>query len=93
MNSYELLYILDNGIADEAKESVIEKLSAVVTDMGGKIDTLDKWGAKKLAYPMEYKTEGYYVLVNFVANSDVPAELERVMKITDSVIRFMIVKK
>ena len=93
MNSYELLYILNNELADEAKEQVIEKLNAVVTANGGTIDNVDKWGTRRLAYPINYKNEGYYVLVNFTAPATLPDELERVMRITDSVIRFMTVKK
>ena len=93
MNSYELLYIIDNELSDEAKEAVIARISAVVTDNGGTIDELDKWGTRKLAYPINYKSEGYYVLVNFSAAPDLPTELERVMRITDSVVRFMVVKK
>ena len=93
MNSYELLYILNNELADEAKEAVIEKLNAVVTANGGTVDNVDKWGTKRLAYPINYKNEGYYVLVNFTAAATLPDELERVMRITDAVVRFMIVKK
>ena len=93
MNSYELLYILNNELADEAKEQVIEKLNAVVTGNGGTVDNVDKWGTRRLAYPINYKNEGFYVLVNFTAPATLPDELERVMRITDSVIRFMIVKK
>lgn len=93
MNSYELLYIIDNELSDEAKEAVIARISAVVTDNGGTIDELDRWGTRRLAYPINYKSEGYYVLVNFSAQPDLPAELERVMRITDSVVRFMVVKK
>ena len=93
MNSYELLYIIDNELSDEAKEAVIARISAVVTDNGGTIDEVDKWGTRRLAYPINYKSEGYYVLVNFTAQPDLPAELERVMRITDSVVRFMVVKK
>ena len=93
MNSYELLYILNNELSDEAKAATVEKLNAVVTDNGGTIDGVDKWGTRKLAYPINYKTEGYYVLVNFSAPATLPDELERVMRITDAVIRFMIVKK
>lgn len=93
MNSYELLYIIDNEISDEAKEAVIAKISAVISDNGGTIDNVDKWGTRKLAYPINYKSEGYYVLINFTAEATLPAELERVMRITDSVIRFLVVKK
>ena len=93
MNSYELLYILNNELADEAKEAVIEKLNAVVTANGGTVDNVDKWGTRRLAYPINYKNEGYYVLTNFTAPATLPDELERVMRITDAVVRFMIVKK
>ena len=93
MNSYELLYILNNELADEAKEQVIEKLNAVVTANGGTVDNVDKWGTRRLAYPINYKNEGFYVLVNFTAPATLPDELERVMRITDSVIRFLVVKK
>ena len=93
MNSYELLYIIDNEISDEAKEAVVAKISAVITDNGGTIDGVDKWGTRKLAYPINYKTEGYYVLVNFTAQATLPSELERVVRITDSVVRFLVVKK
>ncbi|MBQ2711078.1 MAG: 30S ribosomal protein S6 [Clostridia bacterium] len=93
MNSYELLYIIDNDLSEEAKEAVIAKISAVVTDNGGTIDGLDKWGTRKLAYAINYKTEGYYVLVNFTAPATLPVELERVMRITDGVIRFMNIAK
>ena len=93
MNSYELLYIINNELSDEAKAAIVEKLNAVVTDNGGAVDSVDKWGTRKLAYPINYKTEGYYVLVNFSAPATLPDELERVMCITDAVIRFMIVKK
>ena len=93
MNSYELLYILNNELADEAKEATIEKLNAVVTGNGGTVDSVDKWGTRRLAYPINYKNEGYYVLVNFTAPATLPDELERVMRINDAVVRFMIVKR
>ncbi len=93
MNSYELLYIINNDLSDEAKEAVIAKISAVVTDNGGTIDGLDKWGTRKLAYAINYKTEGYYVLVNFTAPATLIVELERILRITDSVIRFMNIAK
>ena len=93
MNNYELLYIIDNDLAEEAKEALIAKLNGVVTDNGGSVEKVDKWGTKKLAYPINYKTEGYYVLVNFTAPAALPSELERVMRITDGVVRFMVIAK
>lgn len=93
MNNYELLYIIDNAVEEEARDVVIEKLNTVITDMGGSIDSIDKWGTKKFAYPINFKNEGYYVLLNFQAPANLPLELERVMKIHDAVVRFMIIKK
>jgi small subunit ribosomal protein S6 len=93
MNNYELLYIIDNDLAEEAKEALIAKLNGVVTDNGGSVETVDKWGTKKLAYPINFKNEGYYVLVNFTAPAALPSELERVMRITDGVVRFMVIAK
>ena len=93
MNSYELLYIIDNDLSDEGKEAIVNKINAVVTDNGGTVDGIDKWGTRKLSYAINYKTEGYYVLVNFSAPATLPDEVERVLRITDGVIRFMVVKK
>ncbi|MEG1710718.1 MAG: 30S ribosomal protein S6 [Clostridia bacterium] len=93
MNNYEVLYIIDNTLEDAAKEALIAKFSEIVTNDGGTVETIDKWGCKKLAYTIDYKTEGYYVLMNFTCNANIPAEIERVMKITDSIIRYMVIRK
>jgi len=93
MNSYEMLYILDNDLSDEMKEKLVNKFNDIIVNANGTIDTVDKWGTKKLAYDINYKSEGYYVLINFKAQSDLPNELERVMRITDGVVRFIILKK
>ena len=93
MNSYEMLYILDNDLSDEMKEKLINKFNDIIVNANGTIDTVDKWGTKKLAYDINYKSEGYYVLINFKAQSDLPNELERVLRITDGVVRFIVLKK
>ena len=93
MNNYELLYIIDNDLSDEAKEAVVAKIAGVITDNGGTVDSVDKWGTRRLAYPINYKSEGYYVLVNFSAAATLPSELERVLNITDSIVRFTVLKK
>ena len=90
MKNYEVLYIIKADVADDAKESVIEKFSTLVTSLNGTVDTVDKWGIKKYAYPINYTTEGYYVLMAFTAEESVPAEMNRQMRITDEVVRFMI---
>ena len=93
MNSYEMLYILDNDLSDEMKEKLVNKFNEIIVNANGTIDTVDKWGTKKLADDINYKSEGYYVLINFKAQSDLPNELERVMRITDGVVRFIVLKK
>ena len=93
MNNYEVLYIIDNAAEDSVKETLVQKFSDIVTAGGGTVDTVDKWGTRKLAYPINYKTEGYYVLMNFTCNPEVPAEIKRVMNITDTILRHMILKK
>jgi len=87
MNRYEMLYILDSSMTDEAREAVISKFEGVVTSNGGKVESTDKWGVKKLAYPINYKTEGFYVLMTFEAQSSTIAEVERIAGITDEVMR------
>ena len=90
MKSYEVLYIIKANAADEAKEAIVEKFSTLVTSLNGTVDTVDKWGMKKFAYPINYMNEGYYVLMAFTAEETVPAEISRQMRITDDVIRHMI---
>ena len=72
---------------------MVAKFSDMVTSAGGEVENVDKWGMKKFAYPINFKNEGYYVLMNFTADSEFPKELERVMRITDGVVRSMVVKK
>ena len=93
MNSYELLYIIDNDLSDEGKEAIVNKINAVVTDNGGTVDGIDKWGTRKLAYAINYKTEGYYVLTTFAAASELPRELERNLNNDEGILRFLVVRQ
>ena len=93
MNKYECLYVIVPELNEEETKSVIEKFNGVITANGGMIENVDEWGKRRLAYTIDYKTEGYYVLVNFSAPATLPDEVERVLRITDGVIRFMVVKK
>ena len=93
MNKYEVVYILNAKLDGDAVEALIEKFKGVVTENGGTVEGVDKWGVKKLAYAIDYKTEGNYVLMNFEAEASVPAELERQMRIADDVMRFIVVRK
>ncbi len=92
MNKYQLLFIIDNSIDDEAKDAVIEKFSSLIQELGGTVGMLDKWGTRKYAYPINFKNEGYYVLMQFEADPTVPAEIDRQMRINDNVVRQLITK-
>ena len=93
MNRYELTYIIDTVLEESARKELIEKVSALITNNGGEIEKVDEtWGKRKLAYAIDYKTEGWYVLVTFKAPADLPRELERNLEIYDSVLRYLIVK-
>lgn len=93
MTKYEMLYILDASLTDEAKESVIKKFEDLVTGNGGIVEKTDRWGVKKLQYPINYKTEGYYVLMTFEAERTLVVEIKRVAGITDGIIRRLITKR
>ena len=92
MNKYQLLFIIDNSIDDEAKDAVIEKFSSLIQELGGTVGMLDKWGTRKYAYPINFKNEGYYVLMQLEADPTVPAEIDRQMRINDNVVRQLITK-
>ncbi len=93
MKTYEMLYVLDAALADEAKESFVTRFESIVADNGGKVISTDKWGVKKLAYPINYKTNGYYVLMTFEAEAPVVKELDRIAGLSAEVLRRMITKK
>ena len=93
MNKYEAMYIVTPEMEDEAIKGVIEKFSGSITANGGEIEKTDEWGRKKLAYPIDYKTEGYYVLVNFAAAPELPRELERNFRNDESILRYMVVRQ
>ena len=94
MTKYECLFVLSTKPLDDAAlEATTEKFKDLITKNGGVIENVDVWGKRRLAYAINYETEGYYVLVNFEADSKVPAELDRVFNITTGVLRSMIIKK
>lgn len=93
MNKYEAMYIVTPEMEDKAIKGVIEKFSGIITANGGEIEKTDEWGRKKLAYPIDYKTEGYYVLVNFAAAPELPRELERNFRNDESILRYMVVRQ
>ena len=77
-NQYETIFVLSTKTLDDAAiEAAVEKFKNVITENGGNVESVDLWGKRKLAYPINYETEGYYVLVNFESEPTLPAELER----------------
>ena len=93
MAKYEMLYLLNNDATDEAKNAEIEKYENVVKSMNGAVVSTDKWGTEKLAYPIKFKNEAYYVLMTFEADGQVVNELDRVAGIDSEVLRRMITKQ
>ena len=92
INKYETIFVVDAALEEETIASVVEKFKALISK-AGEIESVDEWGKRRLAYPINYKTEGYYVLVNFSAKPDFPLELERIYNITDGILRSIIIKK
>lgn len=93
MKTYEMLYILDSSAADKAKDAIQKKFEDVVTSCGGKIVSVDKLGVKKLAYPINYKTDGNFVVFTFEADGSSVKELDRVAGLTAEVLRRLITVK
>ena len=92
MNKYEVVYIIDPAVEDEARKALIARFNDLIAGNGGTVDKVEEWGKKRLAYAIDYKTEGYYVLVNFQAEAELPKELERNLQISDSVIRYQVIR-
>lgn len=92
MNQYEVMYIIDTTLEDQARNDLIARFSGLVTQNGGTVDRVDEWGKRRLAYAINYKTEGYYVLMYIQAPSDLPKELERNMQISEAVLRYLVIR-
>ena len=93
MNRYEMIYIIDTGLEEAARKELIEWVSSLIEKNGGEIEKVDEtWGKRRLAYAIDYKTEGWYVLVTFKAPVELPRELERNLQINENVLRYLIVK-
>ena len=89
MTNYEVLFIIDPTLEDEKKEATIEAVKEVIA-ADGEVGNVDVWGMRKLAYPIQKKSEGYYVVIEFQGNPTLPKELDRRLRISDNVIRHLI---
>lgn len=93
MNRYELTYIIDTAVEENARKELIEKFSGLIKANGGEIEKVDEtWGKRRLAYAINDKTEGYYVLVTMKAPSDLPREIERNLEINENIMRYLTIK-
>ena len=90
--NYEVVYIMGPALGEEAIAAMIEKFKALV-ETQGTVAAIDDWGKRRLAYPINDLNEGHYVLMTFTSAPELPAELDRVLKITEGVIRSMIICK
>lgn len=88
--NYEALYILDPALGEEEITALVEKFKGVV-EANGTVSEIDQWGKRRLAYPINDENEGVYTVITFTSEPNFPAELDRVYKITDGVLRTMIV--
>ena len=91
-NKYEAMMVFSVLNGEEATNALVEKFKALVAE-NGTIENVDDWGKRRLAYPINDEVEGYYIIVNFESNPEFPAELDRVAKITDGVLRTMVIAK
>ena len=87
--SYETLFVIKPNLTEEATAAVMNKFTALIADNGGTVENVNVWGKRRLAYPIQYKTEGYYVLMNYKSEPSFPLEMERVLGITDGILRHM----
>ena len=92
MNKYELVYIITPDIDEEARKVVHTRVQDLIAQNGGEVTKVDDWGKRRLAYAIEDRTEGWYVLVNFNAEGEVPREIERNLGNMDAVLRYQIIR-
>ena len=92
MRSYELMFILKPELDEEATAAAVDKYTNLITTQGGSISNVDKWGKRRLAYEVADYRDGYYVVVNFAGEPETSKEIDRVLKISDDVIKHMVIK-
>ena len=91
-NSYETMVVFSVANGEEAAQPLVEKFKALI-EANGTLESVDEWGKRRLAYLINDEAEGYYVLYNFESAPEFPAELERIARITDGILRSLVVKK
>ena len=92
INSYETLFVVDCSLGEDAVKELVNKFTALIAD-NGTIENVDEWGKRRLAYPINDKNDGYYVLVNYKSEGSFTAELERVFGITEGILRSIVIRQ
>lgn len=93
MYKYELAVVVNAKIEDDARTATIEKVKEYITRFNGTITNVDEWGKKKLAYEIQKMSEGFYYFIQFEADSEAPAEIERRVRIMENVLRYLCVRQ
>ncbi|NLM40961.1 MAG: 30S ribosomal protein S6 [Firmicutes bacterium] len=93
MRAYELMVIYSPQLDEEALAAQIEKTKDLIVGVGGEIEKVDQWGKRRFAYEIKNNTEGFYVVIDFKAESGATSEVERILKITDEVVRYLLVRR
>ncbi|OPX45704.1 30S ribosomal protein S6 [Ruminiclostridium hungatei] len=92
LKKYETIFIVNSEVGEESTKALVEKFKNIL-ETSAQLETIDEWGKRKLAYEIDDKNEGYYVLANFSSEPSFPAELERVYKITEGILKYIIIAK
>lgn len=92
LKKYETIFIINSEVGEENIKALVEKFKAMI-ETSAQLESIDEWGKRKLAYEIQDKNEGYYVLANFSSSPDFPAQLERVYKITEGILKYIIINK
>lgn len=92
MKKYEIMYIVNASLDDAARQNLMERLHVIITNNGGSIDKVDEWGVKEFAYEIDHMNKGYYVVINVTANNEGIGEFQRVARINNNVVRYMVLK-
>jgi len=93
MSKYEMVVVVSAKLEDEERAAALEKVQNYITRFGGTVESVDDWGKKKLAYEIQKMREAYYSIINFEAPADCPAQVENRVRLMESVLRFLCVKK
>jgi len=93
VRTYELMMMINPEMETENIDTIVERISGIVTDRNGEIVDVDQWGKRKLAYEVDGNTEGFYVVIVFKADNEAITEIDRVLKITEEVLRFLLVRQ